>query len=336
MRQLLTPEGSLDAIKRLSASATQRLIQQRLRDGPEASARPNSSTIQGESGLAPQIRCREINETDIAGMVDLLTNGFHARRQEFWACALGRLTEHPTPSGFPKYGYLLECNGVPVGVILLIFSTVIDNSEPKIRCSVSSWYIAPAFRGYAPMLISRALKFKELTYLNITPDPRTYPILEAQGYVRYCAGSFIAIPALSSRPDKTQISLIAPSTLAVEGLQSWEVDLLRRHAGYGCLSLTCRSADRVYPFVFLTYHRFGAVPWAYLAYCRHVDDFVRFAQPLGIFLARHRIMLVELDSNGPINDLVGRYFEGASKYFKGPDRPRLGDIAYSERVMFGF
>jgi len=78
------------------------------------------------------------------------------------------------------------------------------------------------------------------------------------------------------------------------------------------------------------------MPFVYLAYCRQLDDFVRFAGPLGRFLAWRRFPLVVLDANGPIGRLIGWYSDGFPKYFKGPDRPRLGDIAYSERVMFGF
>jgi hypothetical protein len=34
--------------------------------------------------------------------------------------------------------------------------------------------------------------------------------------------------------------------------------------------------------------------------------------------------------------LIGRYFDATMpKYFKGPDRPRLGDLAYTEAAMFG-
>jgi hypothetical protein len=33
---------------------------------------------------------------------------------------------------------------------------------------------------------------------------------------------------------------------------------------------------------------------------------------------------------------MGKYFDGvAPKYFKGPTRPRLGDLAYTEAAMFG-
>jgi hypothetical protein len=33
--------------------------------------------------------------------------------------------------------------------------------------------------------------------------------------------------------------------------------------------------------------------------------------------------------------LIGRYLEDR-KYYKGPNQPRLGDTAYSERVIFYF
>jgi hypothetical protein len=77
------------------------------------------------------------------------------------------------------------------------------------------------------------------------------------------------------------------------------------------------------------------VRYAYLAYCRDLEDFVRFAGPLGRFLAWRGFPLVVLDSNGPIRGLVGTYSAAYPKYFKGPDQPRLGDLAYSERVVCG-
>ena len=78
------------------------------------------------------------------------------------------------------------------------------------------------------------------------------------------------------------------------------------------------------------------VPYAYLPYCRRLDDFVRFAGSLGRLLARHGYLLVAIDANGPVTGLIGWYFDDAPKYFKGPNQPDLGDIAYSERVMFRF
>ena len=78
------------------------------------------------------------------------------------------------------------------------------------------------------------------------------------------------------------------------------------------------------------------MPFARLVYCRDVEDFVRFAGPLGRYLVRRGFPLVVLDANGPVPGLIGKYSNDFPKYFKGPDKPRLGDMAYSTRVIFDF
>ena len=75
---------------------------------------------------------------------------------------------------------------------------------------------------------------------------------------------------------------------------------------------------------------------AQLVYCRDIDDFVRFARPIGRFLALRGRPLIIIDANGPIRGLVGHYFAGRMpRYFRGPERPRLGDLAYTEAALFG-
>ena len=284
-----------------------------------------------------RIRCREIESPDIDGIVELLTRGFrvHHRSRDFWVCALRRLAEHSTPPGFPKYGYLLESENTPVGVILLIFSSMLVDGETRIRCNVSSWYVEPAFRSHAAMLVSRALKHKQVTYFNISPAPHTLPILDAQGYTRYCRGRFTAVPALSAGSHGSRIEVITRGIRPGEDLRSSEIELLLAHAHYGCASVICSSAEGRHPFVFAPRRKYGVVRFAYLIYCRDLKDFVRFAGPLGRFLAWRGFPLVLLDANGPIDGLVGRYSDKHPKYFRGLDVPRLGDLAYSERALFG-
>jgi hypothetical protein len=73
-----------------------------------------------------------------------------------------------------------------------------------------------------------------------------------------------------------------------------------------------------------------------MVYCRDVDRFVVYAGPIGRYLAARGRPLVMLDANGPIIGLVGKYFDGRMpRYFRGPNRPRLGDLAYTETAMFG-
>src|SRR5262245_19110515 len=53
-------------------------------------------------------------------------------------------------------------------------------------------------------------------------------------------------------------------------------------------------------------------------------------------LAPRGLPFVMIDANAPIPGLVGRYCGGnMPKYFKGPQRPRLGDLAYTENAVMG-
>jgi hypothetical protein len=285
----------------------------------------------------PELRTRrrQIGSADIGAIIKLLTIGLRPT-PDFWVRGFQRLSEHPTPPEYPKYGYLLESQGTAVGVVLLIFSSIVVAGKATIRCSTSSWYVEPAFRPYAAMLRSLAMRHKDVTYFNITADRPTWPILEAQGFARYCDGEFVAVPALCTQSERCRVEMATHDISASLDLQSSEIELLLAHAEYGCLSVICSSGSSRHPFVFLPVWEPLRVPKAHLAYCRDLEEFVRFAGPLGRFLAQRGFLLVSVDSNGPVKGLIGRYYDGLPKYFKGPDRPRIGDLAYSERVIFGF
>ncbi len=280
-----------------------------------------------------RVRCRHIEETDLGAVLDLLVEGFPSQSRAHWVEVLRRLSAHDTPAGYPKFGYLLEHGDAPVGLVLLIFAR--PDETAQVRCSVSSWYVRPPFRGYAALLASHALRHREVVYFNMTPAPHTRPILEAQSYRLYCAGGFVAVPMLSGRSGGAHVEVAGPFTRPGADLTAAEIKLLLDHAGFGCLSLIVDSGGGRSPFVFLPRRRYG-IPYAYLAYCRDQGDFVRFAGVLGRFLIRRRLPLVIVDADGPIPGLIGRYTRRAPpKYFKGPDPPRHGDWSYSERTMFG-
>jgi hypothetical protein len=285
---------------------------------------------------ASRTRARQIGELDVDAVADLLARGFPARSRDFWRGVLGCLADRAVPAGSPKYGYLLESGGAVVGAILLIFSSLKYGDATTIRCNVSSWFVEPAFRAYASLLVSKALSHKNVTYLNITPAPHTIPILLAQGYSRYSGGIFVAVPALQRRVGDAQARVVAADRASPTWGTPFEHELLLEHARLGCLSLWCVTADRASPFVFRPRRLKRILPRVQLIYSRNVDDFVQSAGPIGRFLAVRGQPLIFIDANGPITGLVGKYFDARQpKYFKGPDRPRLGDLVYSEAAMFG-
>jgi hypothetical protein len=288
---------------------------------------------------AAKPRFREISDDDIDAVADLLTRGFVYRPREYWIRGLQRQRLRALPADVPRYGYMLENEDKPVGCLLLIYAAKDVGSESAIFCNVSSWYVDPEFRNYASLLASVAQKRKDVTYFNVTPAAFTWPVIEAQGFERYCAGLFFSVAGFSLAGLDKKIERVTPDTRSIEGLPDAELELLVRHAGYGCLSLVCRTAEGPLPFVFLHLRKrrgFIPVPAMQLGYCRSIDDYVKCAAALGRFLTRRGKPMVIVDANGPVAGLRGTYSQAyGRKYFKGPHRPQLGDLADTELVIYG-
>ncbi len=283
-----------------------------------------------------RVRFREIADGDVNDVVALLTRGFAPRRgRGFWQDVMARLAAHATPPGAPRYGYMLDAGSGPVGVVLVISSLRPAGDGTQVRGNFSSWYVEPAFRSYGSMLIWQAIRHKDVTYLNLTSEAHTRPILRAQRYSCYANGMFVAAlaPHIFARSPGARILPTEATPRA--SFAAFERQVLLDHGGYGCAALWIETEERAYPFVFRL-RAVKGIPCAQLVYCRDVEDCVRFAGPLARHLSRRGRLFLLIDANGPIRGLVGKYFnDTAPRFFHGPQRPRLGDLAYTEIAMFG-
>ena len=285
------------------------------------------------TGAAQAVRRRSIGKDDLPAIIDLLCEGFAERPRRYWEAGLGRLAIRDAPESYPKFGYMLECAGEAVGVILLIFSHTDDDRSRPVRCNLSSWYVRPAFRAYATLLTAAASGLKEVTYINSSAAGYTWPILESQGFVRYGRGQFVAIPALGLSEFGAPVRRVRG---AADAAGLGEAELLVDHARSGCVSLICRSSAGEAPFVFVRWRLRGRPGMFRLLWCRDTADFVRCAGPIGRFLLRQGVALVAMDAIGAVPGLAGRYFAGAQpKFFRGPAPPRLNDLAFTETMIFG-
>ena len=286
------------------------------------------------SDFVSAVSFRQIGATDVDTIAELLNKGFPRRTRQYWLEVLDRLDKHIHPVDMPKYGYLVESAGAPVGVILLISTMMQKHDAFTRRCSVSSWYVEPSFRAYAATLSSQATRRKDVTYLNLTPAPHTVPILEAQGFSRFTNGQFVVSPLPSFRRVAQSIRVLGCRVNPDAQFEQFERELLLAHSEYGCICIWCVTMDRAYPFVFLPRIVKRAIPCVQLLYCREIEDLVRFASEIGVYLGMRGKLFILIDSNGPIKGLFGKYFDGISpKYYKSPVVPRLGDLAYTELAM---
>ena len=289
--------------------------------------------------LAVKPRFREIQESDLDAVGDLLTRGFQHRSREYWMRGLRRQGTRPVPPGAPRYGYLIESDGLPVGCLLMIYSNKISNGETATCCNVSSWYVDPEFRNYAALFASMTQKRREITYFNVTPAAATWPILETQGFAPYCRGLYFSVPALLRSGRDITVEAVTPATLSVAGLPEADLEMLKRHAEYGCLSLVCRSAQAALPFIFFSLRKrrgFIPLPAMQLGYCRSIADYVDCAGAIGRYLLWRGKPIIIVDATEAVAGLPGIYSEARGrKYYRGPHRPRLGDLADTELAIYG-
>ena len=285
----------------------------------------------------PKVRCRQIVENDLGAVAELLATGFPDRTRKYWTRGLARMAARAEIENCPRFGYVLDADGAIVGAILLIFTDFGDDAAARIRCNISSWYVAPDYRAHAAQLSATALKLKHVTYLNISPAEHTWPLLTAQGYQRYSEGQFACLPWLGRRPARASVH-VAPARWRARSFETLpECGLLAAHAEAGCLSLVCDSAEGCDPFILAPRKiAYSPVRMMQLIYCRDTADFARCAGALGGFLLKQGVGAVILDANAPVPGLIGKYFKGRQpKYFKGGERPRLNDLTFTETVLFG-
>lgn len=187
------------------------------------------------------VRRRQIQEADLGAVAELLARGFRLRSKKYWLRGFAKMVRRSVPPDYPRFGLLLENEGRIVGAILTIYSSVPVEGECAIRCNLSSWYLEPEFRSYAPLLAS--FRDPAVTYVNISPAPNTWATIEAQGFRCIREGWFLSFPALSRGRERARVLSLsaAPQDLA-------ERALLEEHAALGCtcsLSTAGESISRL-------------------------------------------------------------------------------------------
>jgi hypothetical protein len=294
-----------------------------------------------QAASASGIRCRQIGPADLDGVAELLTTGFPLRDRSYWVAALRYLRERDVPEGFPRYGYLLAHGDRVAGVLLLIFTSGINGCAHSVRCNVSSWYVTPEFRALAPMLVRPALRHKQVTFINTSPAENTLTTIQSQGFERFCSGVFAAIPALTTRSWSGKAIRLADTARPQDYLPESEVALLREHEVRGCLSLILQMHGDSYPVIVRRRlvgqrSRYVRMPCAQLIYARDLECIVRLSGLIGRYLALRGMPVLLIGANQTIAKLPGKYYEGRTPmYYRGPDSPRLGDLAYTEAALFG-
>lgn len=292
----------------------------------EASTNPGTAD---PAGGEPRrgLRCRRIEAADIEALAVLLAQGFPARGVAAWRSSMTRLAAWTEAETLPGFGFVLADGDILVGCLLTLYAA------GGTRCNMSSWYVEEGYRRFGTMLVSAALRDRSITYVNVSSERHTRPIIEAQGFRRYTEGVVLAAPLAS--PGSLWRATIAHGRPDV-AVDPAEAALMEHHADLGCITFWCLADGRAYPFVVVRRLIRGRLPIAQVVYCAQDTDWRRLSGAVGRALARHGLFLLLLDAQGPVPGLPGRFLPGRMpKYARGPATPRCGDLAYTEVAVIG-
>jgi hypothetical protein len=205
---------------------------------------------------------KPIESTRSAIAYDLLSRGFPARGRAHWARVFRHLEQFGgNEATAVPYGQIFEVSGKPAGVIL----TPASLRGGRRVINFASWYVDPAHRWKAPLMLRGLLRDKQATYTDLTPTEPVQKILPALGFLPVSRGVTVnAVPLLAvtggKRGEVTPLSGAGPLDPAVR-------DLLESHEEFGCHAVALLTPDGGSVPVMFKFRLLRGLPAALLVYC---------------------------------------------------------------------
>jgi hypothetical protein len=274
---------------------------------------------------------REIADDDLDAVRGLLVEGFPQRSVGYWTRGLANLSALRPVEGFPRYGYLVDADDAPQGVLLTITS---NRGLNRARTNLSSWYVRKRYRQSAVAILAHALKLQNTTFINPSPADHIVPILEALGFVPYTAGlvAFDVRTAMRGPSSRGAVRRVGTGDLA--GLSETEGDIVADHLRMGCDVLRLETGGRAGLLIHRRKLIKRSVPSSQVI-LTDPDLLAELAGPVMRALASRGSLVALCDVDRIGEPTFGRVFRRGIRYFKGGDAPRVGDLSYSELAVFG-
>ena len=274
---------------------------------------------------------REITDDDLDAVRELLVEGFPLRSRDYWSQGLANLGSLPRVDGFPRYGYVVDADGAPQGVLLTITS---DHGAQGMRTHFSSWYVREGYRQFALLLFREALELENTTFVNPSPADHILAILKRFGFEPYTGGMVMLDlrTAMRRRSSRGAVQRLGIGDLA--GLSEPERRLAEDHLRMGCDVLRLETEGRAGLLIHRRKWIKRAMPSSQVIFA-DPDLLLELAGPVMRALASHGSLLALCDVDQVRAPASGRVVQRGVRYFKGAEAPAVGDLSYSELAIFG-
>jgi hypothetical protein len=274
---------------------------------------------------------REITDDDLEAVRELLVEGFPLQSEDYWTKGLANLGSLPALEGFPRYGYLIDADDAPQGVLLTITS---DHDVQGVRTNLSSWYVRAGYRHFATFLFRHALKLKNTTFLNTSPSAHVLPIVKAFGFEPFTAGVMLLDfrTAVRARASRGEVQRLGIGDLA--DLSEHEGLIAEDHLRMGCDVLWLETDARAGLLIHRRKWIKRFLPSSQIILA-DPDLITELAGPVMRALAVRGSLLALCDVDHAPQAAIGRVFPRGIRYFKGPSAPPIANLSYSELAVFG-
>ena len=180
------------------------------------------------------------------------------------------------------------------GVLLTIKSRLPETGS--IVVNLSSWYVEPSCRWFAPRMLQMASSSEEELFTDLTPSPEACKLNERLGFQTVTDHTlFYPLPLKALRPSGARLSPLA--AVSPDTLPAAMREMLEDHLRLGCIVAIMQADGHHYPLVFLKTTT-KKLPSARLIYCedreiaqRHISAIARHL----LFRGRLALTMAALD-----------------------------------------
>ena len=274
---------------------------------------------------------REITDDDLEAVRELLVEGFPLRSDSYWTKGLANLRSLPHVEGFPRYGYLVDANHAPQGLLLTITS---DRGAHGVRTHFSSWYVRERYRQFALLLIRHVLDLQNTTFINPSPADHVVRLINAFGFEPYTAGMVVLDLRMAMRLRSSRGSVQRLGIGDLADLSESEGQIAEDHLRMGCDVFRLETDVRAGLLIHRRKWIRRSLPCSQVILA-DPDLMLELAGPLMRALASRGSVLALCDVGETRDPVIGRVFQRGIRYFKGAEAPPVGDLSYSELALFG-
>ncbi|QCM06498.1 hypothetical protein CFBP6626_06450 [Agrobacterium tumefaciens] len=240
------------------------------------------------------------------------------------------VSAHHARLNFGEIGQLLMKGDDAVGVLLTIKSRLPD--EDRMVVNLSSWYVEPSSRWFAPRMLQMASSSQEETFTDLTPSPEACKLNERLGFSTVTDYTLF-YPLLPKALGPARARLRPLADVPPGALPAAMRDMLEDHARFGCMVAVMEADGRHHPLVFLKTMT-KRLPTARLIYCEDRQLAQRHISAIARHLLRKGRLAMTMAASDEERDAGGfAVLKSAPMQVKGVWNPRFINETYSELVL---